>query len=84
MTERVLDLRDYCLTDCPEQNDKLQSWLRFNGIDPHRVVENSLLTVRDGYAEIVCFDPGRICLHSFVAKTVEVVFIHTNLEEFGL
>lgn len=83
LTERVLDLRDYGLLDHPEQNEQLQKWLRFNGIDSHRVVQNSLLTVRDGYAEIVFFVPER-SLHGFSAKTVEIVFIHTDLEEFGL
>ena len=84
MTERVLDLREYSLIDHPEQNEKLQKWLWFNGINPNRVVENSLLTVRDEFAEIVCFVPERITLLGFVAKSVEIVFIHTDLEEFGL
>ena len=84
MPERVLDLREYSLIDHPELNEQLQAWLRFNGIDPNRVVENSLLTVRDGYAEIVCFAQDRTYRNGFVAKTVETVFIHTDLEEFGL
>lgn len=84
MTERVLDLREFNLIDHPEQNEKLQKWLRFNGINPHRVVENSLLSVRDGYAEIVFFGQDRTYRNGFVAKTVETVFIHTDLEEFGL
>lgn len=84
MTERVLDLRDFDILRNPTENEQLQKWLRFNGIAPHRVVENSLLTVRDGYAEIVFFDLPRSYFHGFVEKTVEIVFIHTPLEEFGL
>lgn len=84
MTERVLDLRDFDILRNPTENEQLQKWFRFNGIDPHRVVENSLLTVRDGYAEIVFFDLPRSYFHGFVEKTLEIVFIHTPLEEFGL
>lgn len=84
MTERVLDLREYAILEYPEENKRLQAWLKVNGIDLHRVVENSLLTVRDDYAEIVFFDLPRSYFHGFVEKTVEIVFIHTPLEEFGL
>lgn len=85
MYERTLDLRDYSLPEYPLDNRNLQAWLSFNGIDPHLVVQNSLMTVCDNHAELVCFDrTKRLVSGLFAAKNVRVFDIHTSLEEFGL
>lgn len=85
MYERTLDLRYYSTHEYPVDNENLQGWLSFNGIDPHLVVQDSLMTVRDNHAELVCFDRSKgVVSGLFAAKNVRVFYIHTSLEEFGL
>lgn len=58
-TRRSFDLdKDFPIVQKPEENFRLQSWLRANTIDPYTVPQESHIYVTDDHIEYTSFQRG--------------------------